>query len=149
MGSALIPFMLWLKAFHIMSLIAWMAGLFYLPRLFVYHCQVAPGSPESARFKVMEYKLLRFIMAPAMISTFVFGGLLAAIPGVIDWHAAWWPVKLACVLALAGFQGACGRWRRDFANDRNTRPERFYRMANEVPTVLMMVIVIMVVVRPF
>lgn len=81
MGSALIPFMLWLKAFHIMSLIAWMAGLFYLPRLFVYHCQVVAGSPESARFKVMEYKLLRFIMAPAMISTFVFGGLLAAIPG--------------------------------------------------------------------
>ncbi|MCE2575717.1 protoporphyrinogen oxidase HemJ [Komagataeibacter sp. FNDCR2] len=147
--TALVPFMLWLKAFHIISLIAWMAGVFYLPRLFVYHCQVEAGSAESERFKVMEYRLLRFIMLPAMISTFIFGGALATIPGLVDWHAGWWFTKLAAVGALAGFQGACARWRRDFAHDRNTHTERFYRMANEVPTVLMMVIVIMVVVRPF
>ncbi|GCE90995.1 hypothetical protein MSKU15_2596 [Komagataeibacter diospyri] len=149
MIDALASVMLWLKAFHIMSFIAWMAGLFYLPRLFVYHCQVAAGTAESERFKVMEYKLLRFIMMPAMISTFLFGSLLSAIPGLVDWHSGWWITKLACVLAMAGFNGACGRWRRDFANDRNMRSERFYRMANEVPTVLMMIIVIMVVVRPF
>ena len=149
MAEVLIPFMLWIKAFHIISLIAWMAGVFYLPRLFVYHCQVAVGSTESERFKGMEYRLQRFIMLPAMISTFVFGGLLASIPGLVDWHAGWWMTKLAAVIALAGFNGACGRWRRDFANDRNTHTERFYRIANEVPTVLMMIIVIMVVVRPF
>nr|WP_165832110.1 protoporphyrinogen oxidase HemJ [Novacetimonas pomaceti] len=149
MMSMLWPWVLWIKAFHIMSMVAWMAGLFYLPRLFVYHCQTEVGSAESERFKVMEYKLLRMIMLPAMCCTFLFGGLLAMMPGLIDWHAGWWLTKLAAVFGLAGFHGACASWRRAFAQDRNTHDERFYRMANEVPTVLMMIVVIMIVVRPF
>ncbi|GAA4474955.1 MULTISPECIES: protoporphyrinogen oxidase HemJ [Gluconacetobacter] len=144
-----LPWLAWFKALHVMSLIAWMSGMFYLPRLFVYHCQAAPGSAESARFKVMERKLLRQIMNPAMISTFLFGTLLVLTPGTVDWHAGWWYLKIVSVLGLAGFHGACARWRRDFAEDRNTRPENFYRAANEIPTILMAVVVIMVIVRPF
>ena len=140
---------LWTKAFHVISLIAWMAGMFYLPRLYVYHCEVRPGSAESERFKVMERRLLRQIINPAMIATWVFGILLVLTPDVIDWSAGWWHVKLAAVLLLSGFHGAASRWRRDFLEDRNTRPQRFYRIANEVPTVLMIVIVLMVIVRPF
>jgi len=137
------------KAFHVISLIAWMAGMFYLPRLYVYHCEVKPGSAESERFKVMERRLLRQIINPAMIATWVFGILLVLTPGVIDWSASWWHVKLAAVILLSGFHGAASRWRRDFLEDRNTRPQRFYRIANEVPTVLMVIIVVMVIVRPF
>jgi protoporphyrinogen IX oxidase len=139
----------WIKAFHVISLIAWMAGMFYLPRLYVYHCEVKPGSAESERFKVMERRLLRQIINPAMIATWVFGILLGLTPGVIDWSAGWWHVKLAAVILLSGFHGAASRWRRDFLEDRNTRPQRFYRIANEVPTVLMVIIVVMVIVRPF
>ncbi|GBQ82390.1 hypothetical protein AA13595_0916 [Gluconacetobacter johannae DSM 13595] len=149
MIEGFLPFLAWFKALHVMSLIAWMAGLFYLPRLFVYHCQVVPRSAESERFKVMERKLLRQIMTPAMICTFLFGILLALTPGTVDWHAGWWYTKIAGVLGLAGFHGACASWRRQFQSDRNTRPENFYRAANEIPTVLMMVVVIMVIVRPF
>jgi putative membrane protein len=139
----------WFKAFHIVAMIAWMAGLLYLPRLYVYHCEVKPGSAEGERFKVMERRLLRQIMLPAMIAVWVFGLLLVLTPGVIDWHAGWWHVKLTLVILLSGFHGALSKWRRDFLEDRNTRPQRFYRIANEVPTVLMVVIVIMVIVRPF
>ena len=139
----------WLKAFHVISLIAWMAGTFYLPRLYVYHCQVPVGSAESERFKVMERRLLKQIINPAMIATWVFGILLVLTPGVISWHEGWWYVKLVSVLLLTGFHGATSKWRKDFLNDRNRRPERFYRIANEVPTVLMIIIVIMVFVRPF
>ena len=139
----------WVKALHVVSLIAWMAALFYLPRLYVYHCAVARGSAESERFKVMEYRLLRQIMTPAMLATWGFGLLLVITPGVIDWHAGWWHVKLLAVLLMTGFHGAASRWRRDFLEDRNIRPHRFYRFANEVPTLLMLVIVIMVIVRPF
>lgn len=139
----------WTKAFHIVSLIAWMAGMLYLPRLYVYHCQVPRGSAESERFKVMERRLLRQIVNPAMIATFTFGIILALTPSLIDWSAVWWQVKLICVLLLSGFHGALARWRRDFLEDRNTRSQRFYRIANEVPTVLMVVIVVMVVVQPF
>ncbi|NVN11079.1 protoporphyrinogen oxidase HemJ [Nguyenibacter vanlangensis] len=149
MIAGLLPYLAWLKALHVMALIAWMAGLFYLPRLFVYHCQAVPGSGESERFKVMERKLLRQIMNPAMICTFLFGVLLALTPGTVDWHAGWWYLKIAAVLGLAGFHGACAAWRRAFAEDRNVRSERFYRAANEIPTLLMMVVVIMVIVRPF
>ena len=139
----------WVKALHVISLIAWMAGVFYLPRLFVYHCDVPRGSAESERFKVMERRLLKQIMTPAMIATWTFGILLVLTPGVIDWHAGWWHVKLLCVLLMSGFHGAMSKWRRDFLEDRNRRPQRFYRIANEVPTVLMVVIVIMVIVKPF
>ena len=144
--AALYP---WTKAAHIIAVIAWMAGMLYLPRLYVYHCEVARGSAESERFKVMERRLLKQIINPAMITAIVFGILLAFTPGVIDWTAGWWHVKLLFVLLLVGFHGALSRWRRDFQEDRNSRPQRFYRIANEVPTLLMIVIVIMVVVRPF
>jgi len=139
----------WIKALHVISVIAWMAGMFYLPRLYVYHCETKPGSAESERFKVMEYKLLRFIINPAMIATFGFGSALASTPGAIDWHAGWWWTKLGALLLMFGFHGAVSKWRRVFMEDRNQKPARFYRMANEVPTVLMIVIVVMVIVRPF
>jgi putative membrane protein len=138
----------WTKAFHIIAMVAWMAGMFYLPRLFVYHCDLADGSAESERFKVMEYRLMRQIINPAMIATWVFGIMLALTPGVIDWTWGWWHIKLAAVILMAGLHGMLSKWRRAFLEDRNTRPQRFYRIANEVPTVLLMVIVIMVIVRP-
>jgi len=147
--SFLLPLYPWIKALHIIAVISWMAGLLYLPRLFVYHCDVPRGSPESERFKVMERRLLKQIMTPAMIATWVLGLLLVATPGVIDWAAGWWHVKLLLVILMSGFQGGLSRWRRDFMEDRNTRSQRFYRIANEIPTVLMVVIVIMVIVKPF
>jgi putative membrane protein len=140
---------LWTKALHVISLIAWMAGIFYLPRLYVYHCMVATGTAESERLKVMERRLLKQIMNPAMIATWFFGLLLVLTPGVIDWHAPWWHVKLTCVILMTGFHGATSAWRRGFLEDRNTKSERFYRVANEIPTLLMFAIVIMVIVRPF
>lgn len=139
----------WIKAFHVISMVAWMAGLFYLPRLFVYHCETAPGSAESERFKVMERRLLKQIATPAMFATWVFGITLVVTPGVIDWSQGWWYVKLAAVILMSGFHGLLARWRRQFLMDRNTRPARFYRIANEIPTLLLVVIVIMVIVRPF
>ena len=139
----------WTKAIHILAVISWMVGLLYLPRLFVYHCEAAPGTEASERFKVMEARLYRQIMLPAMLTTFVFGIVLALSRGLVDWHHGWMHVKLLAVLGLAGFHGAMGKWRKNFLNDRNTKPQRFFRIANEVPTVLMVVAVIMVVVQPF
>ena len=139
----------WVKSFHVIALIAWMAGIFYLPRLYVYHCSVPRGSAASERFKVMERRLLKQIMVPAMLLTWLFGVLLVLTPGIVDWSGFnWWHVKFAAVLLMTGFQGAAGKWRRVFLEDRNTKPERFYRMANEVPTVLMVVIVIMAIAKP-
>ena len=143
---ALLPFYRWELALHIIAFTAWMASLFYLPRLYVYHCQVAPGSLESERFKVMESRLLRQIANPAMIATWILGILLILTPGAVNWHAGWWWTKLAGVLLMSGFHGACSKWRKNFLNDANTKPERFYRIANEIPTLLMVVIVISVVV---
>lgn len=138
------------KALHVMAVIAWMAGLFYLPRLYVYHVSLVRGSAESERFKVMERRLLKQIMLPAMIATWILGALLVLTPGVVDWqHFNWWHVKLLMVILMTGFQGACGKWRRQFLEDRNQKPERFYRLANEVPTILMIIIVLMVVAKPF
>lgn len=144
--AALLPLFRWELGLHIVCFTAWMAGLFYLPRLFVYHCQVAPGSVESARFKVMERRLLLQITVPAMLATWFFGILLVLTPGAVQWGAAWWWVKLIGVLAMSGFTGACSKWRRNFANDANVKPEKFYRIANEVPTVLFIIIVLVVVV---
>ena len=138
---------LWIKALHIISVIAWMAGLLYLPRLFVYHADCETHSPQSETFKIMERRLLRAIMTPAMIASFVFGGLLLVI--LNDWSAGWLYVKLICVFGLAGLHGSMSKWRREFAEDRNTRPAKFYRIMNEAPTVLMIVLVIMTVVKPF
>jgi putative membrane protein len=139
----------WIKSLHVMSVIAWMAGMFYLPRLYIYHCETRPGSTDSERFKVMERRLLKQIINPAMISTWICGLLLIATPGVVDWASGWWWLKFISVLLMSGFHGAMSKWRRQFLEDRNTRPQRFYRIANEVPTVLMMIIVVMVIVRPF
>jgi putative membrane protein len=134
--------------FHLVSVIAWMAALFYLPRLYVYHCTIAPGTAESARFKVMERRLLKQIATPAMISSWVFGILLILTPGAISWSDGWWWVKFIGVILMSGFHGALSKWRKSFLSDRNQKPERFYRIANEVPTVLMLVIVFMVIVKP-
>jgi protoporphyrinogen IX oxidase len=139
----------WTKALHIISVIAWMAGLLYLPRLFVYHCDAPKGSVQSETFKQMERRLLRGIMNPAMGGAYVFGIMLLLTPGIVDWSAAWIYLKLLLVLVLTGYHHALGNWRKAFAADSNSRPARFYRLANEVPTVLMIGIVILIVVRPF
>jgi putative membrane protein len=139
--------MLWVKAFHIISVIAWMAALLYLPRLMVYHTATAIGSEQSETFKVMERRLLRAIATPAMIATWVFGLWLAWLLGA--WDQGWLHAKLALVVLLSAYHGLLARWVREFAGDRERRPARLYRFANEVPTLLMIVIVILVVVRPF
>ncbi len=143
------PFYLWSKSLHVISVIAWMAGIFYLPRLFVYHCGMSRGSAESERFKVMERRLQKQIMSPAMLATWFFGVVLILTPGAVDWSAGWWHVKLASVVLMTGFQGVMSKWRRNFMEDRNVKPHTYYRVANEVPTVLMVVIVIMAIVMPF
>jgi putative membrane protein len=139
----------WVKALHIISIIAWMAALLYLPRLFVYHCQVKPGTQASELLKVMEYKLYKYIMTPAMIASFLFGIILASTPGAVNFHAGWFYVKLVAVLLMAGIHGAMSRWRKDFLADSNRHSHKFFRVANEIPTILMLIIVVMVVVQPF
>lgn len=139
----------WIKTLHILSIVAWMAGLLYLPRLFVYHARAQQGSEISETFKVMERRLLRAIMHPAMIASYVSGLLLALTPGVVDWSAGWFYVKLAAALGLGAFHIRLARWQRDFAADRDRHSARFFRFINEVPTLLLIVIVILVVVRPF
>lgn len=138
----------WVKSFHIMSVIAWMAGLFYLPRLFVYHVeQSEPGDSRDTVFQTMELKLLRVIMNPAMIATWVFGLLLLFTPGIVDWGAAWPYVKLGAVTVMTWFHHWLGRRRKDFLNGTNALTGRQYRLMNEVPTILMVFIVISVVVK--
>ena len=138
-----------IKAFHIIAIIAWMAGLLYLPRLFVYHAESKTGSEHSETFKVMERRLLRYITTPAMLASWVLG-LALAFSGLIDWSKdGWFHAKLFLVLVLSAYHGLLAKWTKDFALDRNTRSPRFYRIANEVPTLLMILIVILVVVRPF
>lgn len=137
----------WIKALHVVAIIAWMAGLLYLPRLMVYHTQAEPGSKQSETFKVMERRLLRVITTPAMIASWALGLALAAIGG---WFAhGWLHAKLLLVLLLSAYHGVAAGWVRAFAEDRNARPARFYRMMNEVPTLLMIGIVIFAVVKPF
>jgi putative membrane protein len=139
----------WVKALHIISLIAWMAGLLYLPRLYVYHAEAPAGSDRGETFKVMERRLLRGIMTPAIIGTFVFGMLLAAMPGIVDWHRGWIWAKLVLVLLLTLFHYQLARWRRAFACGSNRHTPRFFRLVNELPTVAMIAIVILVAVKPF
>ena len=147
--SWLAPFYTVIKAFHIISVVAWMAGLLYLPRLFVYHADAPAGSPMAETFKVMERRLLRGIMNPAMIAAYIFGIALASTPGIVDWHQGWIWAKLTLVAALTVFHHLLGLWRKDFAADRNRRPARFYRMMNELPTLALVAIVLLVVVKPF
>lgn len=137
----------WTKALHIMAVIAWMAGLFYLPRLFVYHAEKGELAETGAIFEVMERRLLRAIMNPAMIATWLFGLALVFTPGLVDWSAIWPWTKGAAVLAMTWFHHWLGRRRKAFAEGNNHLSGRHYRMMNEVPTVLMIIIVISVVIR--
>ena len=138
---------LWIKAFHIIAVIAWMAGMLYLPRLFVYHAVTEPGSAQSETFKTMEHRLLRYIMTPAMIVTWLLGIVLVLQGQFLG--AGWFHVKITLVLAMTILHGLFSHWAHEFALDRNTRSAKFYRITNEIPTVLLIVIVIMATVKPF
>ncbi len=140
---------LWIKAFHLIAVIAWMAGMLYLPRLFVYHCGAEPGSKQSEDFKIMERKLLRGIINPSMIITFILGGILLGFLDRDAWLEGWLHAKLAFIVILLAYHGLMSRWRKDFEADKNERPANFYRWMNEVPAVLMAGVVVFVVVRPF
>ena len=135
------------KSLHVVSIIAWMAALLYLPRLMVYHADSRSGSEQSETFKVMERRLLRGIARPAMGGAWVFGLWTAWL--IEAWRDGWFWAKLACVVGLSAFHGFSARWVRGFAEDRNTRPARFYRLVNEIPTVLMIAIVLLVIIKPF
>ena len=139
--------LLWIKALHIIAVISWMAGMLYLPRLFVYHADTPKESPQGETFKIMESRLYRYIMGPAMIVTWLTGPALLVLMG---YHKDGWAIaKLLAVVGLSAVHGMMGGWVKDFAHDRNTRDARFFRIINEVPTVLMILIVILVVVKPF
>ncbi|MGR3792687.1 protoporphyrinogen oxidase HemJ [Vannielia sp. SX4] len=140
----------WTKTLHILAVISWMAGIFYLPRLFVHHAEKGVEQVHSDEMlQMMELKLLRVIMNPAMIATWIFGIMLALTPGIIDWGAIWPYAKLASVGGLTWFHHWLGKRRRDFANGVNVVSGRTYRMMNEVPTLMLVIIVVAVVVRPF
>src|ERR1700744_5874823 len=145
--NSLLEYTSWIIAFHVIAVIACMAGMLYLPRLFVYHTETAPGSESSERFKVMERRLLKGIMNPAMIAVWILGPLLACLTGA--YLDAWLQIKFVLVVIMSGLHGFYVRWWRDFANDRNTRSARFYKIINEVPAVLMVLIVFLVKVLPF
>ena len=140
---------LWIKALHIIAVIAWMAGMLYLPRLFVYHAEAGPGTPQSETFKIMERRLYRGIMNPALIAVWILGPLLLlSMPaGVLK--EAWLHAKLVLVILLTGFHHMLGRWRKDLEADRNTKPARFFRQINEIPTLILVLIVFLVVLKPF
>ncbi len=138
---------LWIKAIHIIAIVVWMAGLFYLPRLFVYHAAAKPGSEQSETFKVMERRLLRVIINPASIVVWITGPYLAWAWGM--YHDGWLIAKVILVIGLTVLHHALAKWRKDFAEDRNRYDQRFYRFVNEVPTILLIGIVILVVVKPF
>jgi protoporphyrinogen IX oxidase len=139
----------WLKALHIVSVIAWMAGLLYLPRLFVYHADAPAGSDQAKTFSIMERRLLRGIMNPALVMVVAVGVLLADTPGIVDWRRGWIWAKLALVVALAIFHHLLAIWQRDFAAGTIPHSARFFRSINEIPAVLMIAIVALVVVKPF
>ena len=139
----------WIKALHIMAVISWMAGLLYLPRLFVYHTEAERGSVQSETFKVMERRLLRGIINPAMIATWIFGLTLVMTPGVVDWSAGWWHAKMFGFLAMSALHGYLAVQRKHFLADERRHSATFWRVVNEVPTVLLVLIVTMVIVRPF
>lgn len=137
----------WIKAFHVIAVIAWMAGMLYLPRLFVYHCEAPKGSAESERFKRMEKRLLRVIINPAMATVWVLGLWLAYRSGA--YGQGWLQLKFLLVVVMSGLHGLFARWVKDFGRDANAHSQRFYRTVNEVPTLLMVAIVILAVVKPF
>lgn len=149
MGALAADYYPWIKSLHIIAVIAWMAGMMYLPRLFVYHCDAPTGSAQSETFKIMERRLLRGIINPAMVAMLVLGAALLLVPGLVDWSQGWMWAKLALVVVLAGMHGFYSRLQREFAMDQRNRPAWFYRLINEMPFVVMIGIVILVVVRPF
>ena len=138
---------LWLKALHVIAVISWMAGMLYLPRLFVYHAGTKPGSEQAETFKVMEVRLLKFIMTPAMIVTWLAGIALVVLGQWVG--AGWLHAKLALVLVMTVIHGLLSHWMTEFAYDRNTHTQKFFRSVNEIPTLLLILIVILVVVKPF
>ena len=139
---------LWLKALHIVAVIAWMAGMLYLPRLFVYHAAAKPGSELSETFKTMEHRLLNFIMMPAMIVTWIVGIVLLLLQG--QWlGAGWFHAKFVAVVLLTVLHGLFAHWVNEFSFDRNPHPAKIYRIINEIPTLLLIIIVVLVVVKPF
>lgn len=137
----------WLKALHIISIIAWMAGMLYLPRLFVYHAGTEVGSQQSETFKVMERRLLKAIINPAMMAAWIFGGIMVWLGH--HWDQPWFWAKFALIMGLQAIHGNMVRWQRAFEQDRNMKSPRFFRLVNEVPTVLMVGIVLLVILKPF
>ena len=146
-------FLIWaypaVKSLHVIAIIAWMAGMLYLPRLYVYHAEAEIGSVQSETFKIMERRLLRAIINPAMMAAWVLGLMMLFTPGIIDWSEGWIYVKLTAVILMSGLHGSLSKYRRLFEEDRNLKSPKFYRIVNEVPTVLMIIIVVMVIARPF
>ncbi len=138
----------WFKAFHLISAICWMIGLLYLPRLYVYHTRIKTDSESDRIFQLMEYRLLRIIMNPAMIFTYIFGLINAHFYG---WSALglWFYIKMMAVAGLTIMHGYLASWRKDFAAGKNKHSEKFYRVINEVPTIFMVTAIIMVIVKPF
>lgn len=141
-------YFLWYKAIHVIAVISWMAAMFYMPRLFVYHSKPNITKEMDETFKIMEKRLLRIIMTPSMIITYIFGLLVAYIYGFLA-LGAWFHVKMGAVLVLTLFHGMQAKWVRDFANGKNKHSENFYRIINEIPVILMIIAVVMVVVKPF
>jgi putative membrane protein len=148
MRKMLIEYYQWIKAFHVVAMVAWMGGILYLPRLFVYHTQLKINSEEDKLFQVMERRLLRIIMNPAMIITIILGVWLASLYG---WEnlGVWFHIKLTSILVLSAMHMLCAKWRKDFEKGKNKHSAKFYRIANEIPTILMIIAVIMVIVKPF
>ena len=138
----------WFKVLHIFAVISWMVGLLYLPRIYVYHTRVSRDSEADKIFQLMEYRLLKIIMNPAMIMTFIFGLINAHIYGFVA-LGVWFHIKITAVLGLSCIHGLLAKWRKDFANGTNKHSEKFYRIINEVPAILMLVAIIMVIIKPF
>ena len=149
MSNTLVAVYPWVKALHIIAVIAWMAGLLYLPRLYVYHADLPRGSNRGAMLEIMERRLLRGIMLPAAVMTYGFGMLLAATPGVVDWHRGWIWAKLGLVGLLTIFHILLAYWRVALAQGKSSHSSKFYRIVNELPTVVMIAIVLLVVAKPF
>ena len=144
----MMEFYLWVKALHVVAVLFWMAALFYLPRLFVYHAAVPPESARAAMLLTMERRLLKIIATPSMLGVWILGLLLLAGSPTIH-SAPWFAIKLLLVLLLSAFHGFCAKWHKDFANANNKRSERFYRLANEVPPVVAVFVVLLVILKPF
>ena len=141
-------YFLWYKAIHVIAVISWMAAMFYLPRLFVYHSRPNITPEMDKTFKLMEKRLLRIIMTPAMIITYIFGFLVAYIYGFVA-LGIWFHIKMGAVLALTILHGMQAKWVKDFAKGENKHTEKFYRIINEVPVFFMLIAVVMVIVKPF